>query len=210
MNNKAKFLIAIRNKFNDKLEGFLKSYGLLDSTTVCIYATKSFNEAAKYDELFVNSFVSKIDSNYKVLFGHLQDSLLEYHNVSVTPIDETDNEPDFYSREYFDAKHHISRGRWQDIFCELDKEVCGWSRSPRENDTFYYKSEAEDTIWDKDGNYQPNFIYKPAGFKMCWYKYPLRSCYANRDIDFDSFKKMVDACLVSLKNQPLRECSIMY
>lgn len=209
MSNTEKFVIAIRNKFNDKLEGFLKGYGLLDSTTTCIYTTKAFNEAEKCDELFANSIVSKIDNRYQVLFGHLQSTLLDNYNVSITPIDETEKSPDFYQREYFDAKHHIPRGEWQHCFSTLDEELIG-CRHPMSNDIFYFKGEAEDTIWDDEGNYHPNFIYKPDGFRMCWYKYPLRSCYANRNINFDEFSKMVDACVKSLKTHPLKECNITY
>ena len=201
-------VVALRNKFNDKLVGFLKSYGFLDTTTACVYVTESFDEAKRYDAGCADSI--KIDDRCKVLIGHLQDTLITNHYVSITAIDETENTPDFFGREYFDGKHRISRGTWQEQFSKLAQECEDWRRSSLENDTFYYKAEAEDTIWDEQGNYQPNFIYKPAWFKMCWYKYPLRSCYANRDIDFDSFKKMVDACLASLKTQPLRECNIMY
>ena len=201
-------VVALRNKFNDKLVGFLKSYGFLDTTTACVYVTESFDEAKRYDAGCADSI--NIDDPRQVLIRHVQPTLITIRYVSITAIDETENTPDFLGREYFDGKHRISRGRWQEIFGELDKEVCGWSRSPRENDTFYYKSEAEDTIWDKDGNYQPNFIYKPTGFKMCWYKYPLRSCYANRDINFDGFSKMIDACVESLGSRPLKECEVKY
>ena len=209
MSNTEKFVIAIRNKFTDKLEGFLKGYGLLDSTTTCIYTTTAFDEAEKCDELFANSIVSKIDNRYQVLFGHLQSTLLDNYNVSITPIDETEKSPDFYQREYFDAKHHIPRGEWQHCFSILDEELIG-CRRPMSNDIFYFKGEAEDTILDEQGNYQPNFIYKPDGFRMCWYKYPLRSCFANRNIEFDVFSKMVDSCVKSLKTQLLKECNITY
>ena len=206
MNNN-RFVVALRNKINDKLVGFLKSYGFLDMTTVCIYATESFEEAKKCDEDYANSI--PVDSRCQVLFGHLQDTLLDSYNVSITAIDETGNAPDFFGREYFDGKHRISRGIWQEHFRKLANE-CDWYRKPLENDIFYYKAEAEDTIWDDKGNYKPNFIYKPDGFRMCWYKYPLRSCFANRNIEFDEFSKMVDACVKSLKTQPLKECEVRY
>lgn len=207
MNDKAKIVIAIRNKFNDKLVGFLKSYGFLDTTTACVYVTESFDEAKRYDAGCADSI--KIDDRCQVLIGHLQDTLITNHYVSITAIDETENTPDFFGREYFDGNHRVSRGIWQEHFSKLSNE-CDWYRKPLENDIFYYKAEAEDTILDDKGNYQPNFIYKPAEFKMCWYKYPLRSCFANRNIEFDEFEKMVDACVKSLETQPLKECDIRY
>lgn len=202
-------VVALRNKFNDKLVGFLKSYGFLDTTTACVYVTESFDEAKRYDAGCADSI--KIDDRCQVLIGHLQDTLPANFYVSITAIDETENTPDFFGREYFDGKYPIPRGIRQNVFCgKLDGKCEVWRRTPLENDTFYYKAEAEDTIWDEQGNYQPNFIYKPDGFRMCWYKYPLRSCFANRDINFDEFSKMIDACVESLKTQPLKECSIRY
>ena len=33
----------------------------------------------------------------------------------------------------------------------------------------------------------PNFVYKPTGFTLSWYKYPLRDSYMNQDLSFDAF-----------------------
>ena len=203
-----KCVIAIRDSQTDRLQGFLKDFICYKgSTQIGILATTSFDESRKFKQ--GTSFVFDARTTIRYNEFSSERDLSPDNYVTNMEIDE-DGQLDFYAREYFDGKFRMPRDEWQKYFCSLDKECCGWSRSPRENDTFYYKSEAEDTIWDKDGNYQPNFIYKPSGFKMCWYKYPLRSCYANRDIDFDSFKKMVDACLTSLKTQPLKECAIRY
>lgn len=203
-----KFVIAIRDATNDRSAGFLKDYIFYKgSQRLSMLATTSIEQAMRFDK------EQSVDLNFvkSVRFGDngFDRPIIPDFFITNMGINE-DGQLDFCDREYFDGKYPIPRGEWQEYFCSLDEKCCGWSRSPRENDTFYYKSEAEDTIWDKDGNYQPNFIYKPTGFKMCWYKYPLRSCYANRDIDFDSFKKMIDACVESLKTQPLKECEIEY
>lgn len=67
-----------------------------------------------------------------------------------------------------------------------------------ENDTFtvmrYYWGE------DEEISELPNFIYKPLGFKLNWYKYPLRDSYMNQDISFDEFKSILSNCLNSLVN----------
>ena len=203
--NTEQFVVAIRRKLDDKIAGFLKSHFSLGDGSTCIQAANTFQEAARFDR----NYMLPIDRNTQVLFGHLQDNLQEHYNISITPIDKENGAPDFYDREYFNGKYPISRGEWQHYFSKLAEE-CDAFRRPQENDTFYYKAEAEDTIWDEQGNYKPNFIYKPDGFRMCWYKYPLRSCYASRDITLDVFEKMIDACVKSLETQPLKECSIMY
>ena len=201
------FVVAIRRKLDDKIAGFLKSYFFLDDGSACLQVANTLQEATRCDR----DYMIPIGRNTNVLFGHLQDNLQDHYNISFTPIDKEDDTPDFLGREYFDGNYPIHRGIWQNIFCDKLTDECeGWRRTPLENDIFYYKADAEDHIWDDQGNYMPNFIYKPDGFRMCWYKYPLRSCYANRDISFDEFTKMVDACVKSLRTQPLKECGIMY
>jgi hypothetical protein len=46
---------------------------------------------------------------------------------------------------------------------------------------------------------KPNFLYKPTGYEINWYKYPLRDSYANKKLSFRQFSEMVDACIKSLK-----------
>ena len=206
--NTQQFVVAIRRKLDDKIAGFLKSYFFLDDGSACLQAVNTLQEATKCDRDYAEKI--PIDWKTNVLFGHLQDNLQDHYNISITPINKEDGTPDSLDREYFDGKYPISRGEWQHYFHKL-AEKCEDIRRPQENDIFYYKAEAEDTIWDKEGNYKPNFIYKPGGwFRMVWYKYPLRSCFANRGITFDEFKKMVDACVESLGSRPLKECEVKY
>lgn len=204
---KPNLYVVIRRKLDDKIAGFLKSYFFLDDGSACLQAVNTFQEATKCDRDYAEKI--PIDWKTNVLFGHLQDNLQDHYNISITPINREDGTPDFLDREYFDGKYPISRGEWQHYFHKLAEE-CEDIRHPQENDIFYYKAEAEDTIWDEQGNYKPNFIYKPGGFRMCWYKYPLRSCFANRGITFDEFEKMVDACVESLGSRPLKECEVKY
>lgn len=44
----------------------------------------------------------------------------------------------------------------------------------------------------------PNFIYKPTGFEIRWYKYPLRDSYMNKRIRLERFRDMIDACVESV------------
>ena len=45
---------------------------------------------------------------------------------------------------------------------------------------------------------KPNFLHKPTGFEIKWYKYPLRDSYMNQDITIEQFAKIIDDCIKSL------------
>jgi hypothetical protein len=44
---------------------------------------------------------------------------------------------------------------------------------------------------------KPNFLFKPTGFSIKWYKYPLRDSYMNQNITLDEFKKIISVCIES-------------
>ena len=43
----------------------------------------------------------------------------------------------------------------------------------------------------------PNFVYKPTGLEIRWYKYPMRDAYSNQDVSVEEFKEILKACLRS-------------
>lgn len=43
-----------------------------------------------------------------------------------------------------------------------------------------------------------NFHYKPTGFGIQWYKYPLRDAYMSQEISLEEFCKIIDHCLESI------------
>ena len=45
---------------------------------------------------------------------------------------------------------------------------------------------------------RPNFLYKPTGYELEWYKYPLRSAKASADPGPKEFLSMIDHCIASL------------
>lgn len=67
-----------------------------------------------------------------------------------------------------------------------------------ENDTFMIRP----YYWGDDKQYigLPHFVYKPDNIIMVWYKYPLRDTYCNKNISLDEFKKILNDCVDSLKN----------
>jgi hypothetical protein len=45
---------------------------------------------------------------------------------------------------------------------------------------------------------QANFLYKPTGYEIRWYKYILRDAYASAPMKIGKFSEMIDACIASL------------
>ena len=52
---------------------------------------------------------------------------------------------------------------------------------------------------DEDCNLvRPNFLHKPTGFEIQWYKYPLRDSYKNMNITLEQFREIISDCIESL------------
>ena len=45
----------------------------------------------------------------------------------------------------------------------------------------------------------PNFLYKPTGFSISWYKYPLRDAYMSENLTVEQFGEIIDGCINSLQ-----------
>lgn len=52
--------------------------------------------------------------------------------------------------------------------------------------------------WNEPENPKPNFIHKPSGFKLWWYKYPLRSPEVNFNITHEEFSCILYDCVNSV------------
>lgn len=110
------------------------------------------------------------------------------------------------------GNYPLERGHWQETFHEFLDEIgldgYGYiddeklkeyetDRGGFENDVFlvnpYYWGEDEDIMEE------PNFIYKPTGYEIDWYKYPLRDSYANKELTFEEFKEILNKCKESIK-----------
>jgi len=46
---------------------------------------------------------------------------------------------------------------------------------------------------------KPNFLYKPTGFSVSWYKYPLRDSYTSEQLTVAQFTAIIDKCIESLE-----------
>lgn len=49
------------------------------------------------------------------------------------------------------------------------------------------------------GVVKPNFLYKPTGFSISWYKYPLRDSYMSERLTVQELGKLIDNCIASLE-----------
>ena len=98
------------------------------------------------------------------------------------------------------------REAWQNPFCEFlhrnGFDMYGYYERGTErcfeNDTFiirpYYWGE------DDDIAVLPNFEYKPTGFAISWYKYPMRNAFANQNTSTDEFLKILNDCELSMND----------
>jgi hypothetical protein len=105
--------------------------------------------------------------------------------------------------------------RFEGPLFTLLEECCGDTRggSGFENDTFkvmpYYWGDCVCGQNDEElGGHadacpidKPNFLHKPTGYEIQWYKYPLRDSYANRAITPVEFLRIVFNCLESLRQE---------
>ena len=87
---------------------------------------------------------------------------------------------DGYSPDFENGTFWISRYWWGDCTCN-----------------------AEDRGFHKDNCMliRDNFHYKPTGFGIQWYKYPLRDSYKSDDISLRKFREIIDQCVRSLAGE---------
>lgn len=97
----------------------------------------------------------------------------------------------------------VERDEWQDPFVDFlyrnGFDMYGYyEESERcfENNVFvirpYYWGEDEE-IADL-----PNFEFKPTGFTITWYKYPMRDAYASHNISTKEFMRILKECEKSM------------
>ena len=84
----------------------------------------------------------------------------------------------------------VLKSKWEDIL--------GNNGHDYENDTFMVRS--YDWGLDDEANKKNeyHFWHKPSGFKLQWYKYPLRDPYVNMDISHEQFLDVLRDCTNSI------------
>ena len=102
-------------------------------------------------------------------------------------------------RKWHDEKQEIEEKIYDKLCAEfsMDREYCCATHC-----TCNYKERRkrfyEEHYHDKNCPIvKPNFLYKPTGFAIKWYKYPLRDSYMSQNITLDEFKKIIAKCVES-------------
>ena len=96
----------------------------------------------------------------------------------------------------FDSYGHVKYDRLEQYIATVYDETTEDHFHYFENNTFilmpYYWGESEKI------KQMPNFVYKPTGYEIKWYKYPLRDSYANQKLTKKEFDSIMKACMDSL------------
>ena len=78
------------------------------------------------------------------------------------------------------------------------KDTLGMNGNDYENDTFMVRSYDWGLDDEADKRNEYHFWHKPSGFKLQWYKYPLRDPYVNMDITHEQFLDVLRDCMNSI------------
>ena len=84
----------------------------------------------------------------------------------------------------------ILKSKWENIL--------GNNGHDYENDTFMVRSYNWGLDDESDAKNEYHFLHKPSGFKLQWYKYPLRDPYVNMDISHEQFLDILRDCTNSI------------
>lgn len=84
----------------------------------------------------------------------------------------------------------ILKSKWENIL--------GNNGHDYENDTFMVCSYNWGFDDESDAKNEYHFWHKPSGFKLQWYKYPLRDPYVNMDISHEQFLDVLRDCTNSI------------
>ena len=78
------------------------------------------------------------------------------------------------------------------------EDTLGMNGNDYENDTFMVRSYDWGLDDEADKRNEYHFWHKPSGFKLQWYKYPLRDPYVNMDITHEQFLDILRDCTNSI------------
>lgn len=97
------------------------------------------------------------------------------------------------------------RHDYQDTFCDFLEAIgcdCyGWNHRISGNKTETSKFIVRPYYWGENEEEAalPNFVYKPTGLEIRWYKYPMRDAYSNQDVSLVEFAKILEDCKQSME-----------
>lgn len=92
----------------------------------------------------------------------------------------------------YEFEREVNQVLWEKFF--TGKHDYGRDGNDFENDTFIARS----YDWSDEDRNDWHFLHKPSGFKLQWYKYPLRSPQVNMEISHEQFLDILKDCFNSL------------
>lgn len=92
---------------------------------------------------------------------------------------------------------HFNRKVWQILWEAIMPEKFQHFIDDYENEVFCIHS----YDWSDEDNNEWHFWHKPSGFKMYWYKYPLRSGECNMEISDAQFVDILNDCHNSMQHE---------
>ena len=84
----------------------------------------------------------------------------------------------------------VLKSKWEDTL--------GMNGNDYENDTFMVRSYNWGFDDESNAKNEYHFWHKPSGFKLQWYKYPLRDPYVNMYITHEQFLDILRDCMNSI------------
>lgn len=96
-----------------------------------------------------------------------------------------------YEPEFESEDHEIEEEEKMFLISEATEDVTYFSNDIFEVRPYYWGDSPE--LAEK-----ANFLYKPTGLKIKWYKYPLRDAYANQNITYKELEEILQKCLKSI------------
>jgi len=107
-------------------------------------------------------------------------------------------------REYlFPDRDIVNSDEWENLCEKINVDVCyGY---PLDSDYDFYGFDNEiftirPYYWGEDDEIEnlPNFLYKPTGFEIEWYKYAFRAASMNQDLNEQQIRNIFIECAKSL------------
>ena len=93
--------------------------------------------------------------------------------------------------------YHVNRKVWQILWDFIMSPYgFGWGGADFKNDTFEFRAYR----WNDEHN-DYHFWHFPSGFKIEWYKYPMRGAYCNMEISDNQFVDILYDCINSIERE---------
>jgi hypothetical protein len=99
----------------------------------------------------------------------------------------------------FPDRDIVNSREWESLMTATDMAE-DYHCSYYENDVFVIRP----YWWGEDDAPEasmPNFLYKPTGFEIRWYKYPFRDSYMNQDLTEKEIKAVFRKCTLSVAKE---------